>query len=84
MDVSGASLIETSPVSVGALDRLAFGLSQADGTYAVLLGSGISKAAGIPTGWEIAIDLISQIARLREEDPQGDPEGWYHKRFGRT
>ena len=83
-DVSEASLTETSPASVGALDRLAFGLSQADGTYAVLLGSGISRAAEIPTGWEIALDLILQIAKLRGEDPQDDPAGWYERQSGRS
>ena len=70
-------------MNVNAIDRLAFGLSQADGAYAVLLGSGISRAAGIPTGWEIAVDLVSQIAKLRGEDTQGDPLGWYQRRFGR-
>ena len=57
-DVSEASPAETGPASVGALDRLAFGLSQADGTYAVLLGSGISRAAEIPTGWGIALEGV--------------------------
>ena len=79
-----ASPTNADSMSINALDRLAVGLSKTDGTYAVLLGSGISKAAGIPTGWEIAVDLISQIARLRGEDHHGDPEGWYHNRFGRT
>ena len=70
-------------MNVNALDRLAMGLSQTRGTYAFLLGSGISKAAGILTGWEIAVDLISQLATLRGEDTQGDPEGWYRRRFDR-
>ena len=78
---------EASPrrieMNVNALDRLAMGLSQTRGTYAFLLGSGISKAAGILTGWEIAVDLISQLATLRGEDTQGDPEGWYRRRFDR-
>ena len=70
-------------MNVNSLDRLAFGLSQAEGAYAVLLGSGISRAAGIPTGWEIAVDLILQIAKLRGEDTQGDPVSWYQRQFGR-
>ncbi len=70
-------------MNVSALDRLAFGLSQTDGAYAVLLGSGISRGAGIPTGWEISVDLISQIAKLRGEDTQADPVSWYQRQFGR-
>ena len=83
-DVSEPPLTKTSPASVGALDRLAYGLSQVDGTYAILLGSGISRAAGIPTGWEIALDLILQIAKLRGEDPRDDPAGWYERQYGRS
>ena len=49
IDRSSASPTETGPTNVDALDRLAFGLYQADGDYAVLLGSGISRAAEIPT-----------------------------------
>ena len=70
-------------MNVSGSDRLAFSLSQNDGAYAVLLGSGISRSAVIPTGWEIALDLISQIAKLRGEDTQGDPVGWYQHQFGR-
>ena len=49
-------------MSAETLARLAASLSEADGTYAVLLGSGISSAAGISTGWEIAIDRIPKMA----------------------
>ena len=84
IDRSSASLTETGSTNVDALDRLAFGLYQANGDYAVLLGSGISRAAEIPTGWEIAINLITQIAKLRGEDPQDDPVGWYERQFGRS
>jgi hypothetical protein len=33
--------------------QLAFSLHNQRGTYALLLGSGISQAAGIPIVWEI-------------------------------
>jgi hypothetical protein len=51
------------------------------GVYAVLLGSGVSKAAGIPTGWDIVIDLIHRVARLENGDAGTEPEKWYHERF---
>ena len=74
---------EAGSMNVDALDRLAFGLHHTKGTYAVLLGAGISSAAGIPTGWDIAVDLIPQIAKLRGEDPPDDPVDWYQQRFDR-
>lgn len=80
---SAASPTDTDAMSTNSLDRLAFGLYRTNGTYAVLLGAGISSAAGIPTGWDIAVDLIAQIAKLHGEDPPNDPESWYQQRFGR-
>lgn len=46
------------------------------GVYALLLGSGVSRGAGIPTGWEITIDLIRQIAAASGEDAGSEPEKW--------
>ena len=54
------------------------------GVYAVLLGSGISRAAGIPTGWEITLELVRRIAKaegVAEDIP--DPAGWFQKTKGR-
>jgi hypothetical protein len=49
--------------------QLAFSLHDQRGTYAVLLGSGISHAAGITTGWEITEDLIRRVWKPREQNP---------------
>jgi hypothetical protein len=38
------------------------------GRYAVLIGSVVSRSAGIPTGWKVVIDLILRVAALRRED----------------
>ena len=38
--------------------------------------------AGIPTGWQVVLDLISKLARVLGEDPGGDLAGWYQERFG--
>ena len=54
---------------------LAFSVRSGPGVYAVLLGSGISRAADIPTGWEVTLDLIAKLAaasrkaREAETDP---------------
>jgi len=63
--------------------RLALALYSNRGAYAVLLGSGISAAAGIPTGWQIVSDLASKIAVLDGANAGDDPIGWYRRRFGR-
>jgi hypothetical protein len=57
--------------------RLALALHSNRGAYAALLGSGISAAAGVPTGWQIVSDLISKVAALEGARVGGDPIGWY-------
>ena len=51
--------------------QLAFSLHDQRGTYAVLLGSGISHAAGITTGWEITEDLIRRVVETSGAEPDG-------------
>ena len=53
------------------------------GVYAVLAGSGVSRAAKIPTGWEITLDLIRKLAALRKEKCEPDPEQWYQHSFNK-
>jgi hypothetical protein len=52
------------------------------GVYALLLGSGISRSSGIPTGWEIVEDLIRQVAQLRKEACEPVPDAWFTRTFG--
>lgn len=61
---------------------LAFSVHSKKGIYALLLGSGISRPAGIPTGWEVVLDLIHKIASMNGEDCGPDPAGWYKDKFG--
>ena len=48
-----------------------------------MLGSGISSAAGILTGWGIAMDLIRKMAISIEEEAPDDLEDWYRRKFGK-
>lgn len=52
------------------------------GIYALLLGSGVSRSAQIPTGWNILKDLITRVATSRMESVQNDPIDWYRQIFG--
>ncbi len=61
--------------------QLALSVDASPGTYGLLLGSGVSRAAGIPTGWEIVVDLIRKLARVKGEDPEPDPVSWYRSTF---
>jgi hypothetical protein len=51
----------------------------APGMYAVLVGSGLSTAAGIPTGWQVVQDLIRRVAvadGVNCEEVKDDPENY--------
>ena len=62
--------------------KLAMSMHANPGVYALLIGSGVSKAAGIPTGWEIVLDLIRKVAYMEGEKPTSELESWYQQRFG--
>jgi hypothetical protein len=61
---------------------LASALHETRGGYAFLIGSGISRAAGIPTGWEVVLDLIGRVAVLEGGTIPADPAAWYRERYG--
>ena len=73
----------TNQTSVNPVESLAFSLHAQPGVYALVLGSGCSRNAGIPTGWEVTGDLIKQLAAARGEEIPDDPTGWYCETFGR-
>jgi hypothetical protein len=59
---------------------LATSLEAAPGVFSVLVGSGMSTSAGIPTGWDVAMDLIRRIARAEgttDSEAQEHPEAWW-------
>ena len=66
---------------IDPVHSLAFSVQANPGVYAVLLGSGVSRAAKIPTGWEVTLDLIRKLAELDEETGDLDPEHWYREKF---
>ena len=49
---------------IDPLTALAFSIYENNGVYCLLLGSGVSRSAEIPTGWEITLDLVRRIAAL--------------------
>src|SRR6185437_1498468 len=67
---------------IDPLISLAFAMHNGKGVYAVLLGSGVSRSAGIPTGWEVVLDLIRQVAQLAGEESEPDPAAWFELKYG--
>lgn len=64
-----------------ALTRLAFSMYGSPGVYALLIGSGLSRSAGIPTGWEVTLDLIRRFALAQGESDKQDWATWYRSKF---
>lgn len=61
---------------------LAFALQSSPGVYALLLGSGVSRNARIPTGWEVVLDLVRKLASAQGADCEPDPAAWYQAQYG--
>ncbi|MGG1679521.1 SIR2 family protein [Neobacillus sp. NRS-1170] len=65
------------------LMSLSFSVEANKGVYALLLGSGISYSAGIPTGWGVLKELCRRIMLLNGADDQ-DEIKWYEEKFGKA
>jgi hypothetical protein len=65
---------------IDPLISLAFSVYSNKGVYALLLGSGVSRTAEIPTSWEIVTDLIRKLAKINGEDCEPDPALWYEEK----
>ncbi len=70
------------PAPLDPIVEAAFALTGRPGAYAALIGSGVSTGAGIPTGWEIVLDLIGRVAQVTEDESPADLQAWYLDRFG--
>ncbi len=64
------------------LTSISFTISSNKGVYALLLGSGISKNSGIPTGWEIVLDLIRKLALQTGDNCEGNEVNWFLEKYG--
>ncbi|MFC8190842.1 SIR2 family protein [Cellulomonas sp. NPDC057328] len=68
---------------------LATSMHAQPGVYAVLLGSGVSTGAGLPTGWGIVKNLVAKVAAQMSTGGTDhttaaaeDPEAWWAQTFG--
>ncbi len=66
---------------------LAFSLASSPGAYAVLAGAGVSKGAGLPSAWDIEVDLVRQIAQRDNAAitiDDSNAEEWYSDTYGKA
>ena len=75
--VGSEGMVPLTRVTVTPDVQMTFSVATQPRVYALLLGSGISKSAGVPTGWEVAEDLARRLADQQKEDTGDDPIGWY-------
>lgn len=61
--------------------RLIFGVHREPGAYALLLGSGVSRGAGTPSGWDITVKLVEDLAKTRAPGTV-DALQWYAAEYG--
>lgn len=71
------TLLRNDPIT-----QLAFSVYENKGVFAVLLGSGLSRSAEIPTGWEITLDLVRRVAAAQGVPEQSDWAKWYREKTG--
>lgn len=71
------TLLQNDPIT-----QLAFSVYENKGVFAVLLGSGLSRSAEIPTGWEITLDLVRRVAIAQGAEEQSDWARWYRDKTG--
>ena len=67
------------------LSFLAVSMHARRGIYAVLLGSGVSRSAQIPTGWEVVLDLASRLTPASKKLCKGEAAAdWYKNEYGNS
>jgi hypothetical protein len=71
------TILQNDPIT-----QLAFSVYENQGVFAVLLGSGLSRSAEIPTGWEITLDLVRRVATAQGVEEQPDWAKWYREKTG--
>ncbi len=69
-------------MGIERLTTLAFSMYANKKAYALLLGSGISRPAHIPSGWDVEIELIKKLAATKEVVNEKDWHQWFKDFYG--
>ena len=71
---------------IDPIDALATSMYTSPGSYAFLLGAGMSVSAGQPSAWEILYDMIRQLIKSEGGEPPSENkklEQWWRERTGK-
>lgn len=68
-------------MAIEKLTTLAFSMYSNKGAYALLIGSGISRSAHIPSGWEVEEKLIQKLGASRGITESDDWHQWYKDKY---
>lgn len=66
---------------IDSITRLAMNIYSNKGVYVPLLGSGVSLAAGIMSGWKVTEDLLKKLAFMQEGNIPEDLFSWYCDKY---
>lgn len=66
---------------IDPLVSLAFSVQSNKGAYALLIGSGVSRSAGIPTGWEITLEMVRKVAAASGTDIKSEADEWFRETY---
>ena len=66
------------------LTTLAFSIYSNKGAYALFLGAGVSKSAGLPSGWDIVTDLLKKLAAQNKVTQSENLEEWFRIKYGQS
>lgn len=69
-------------MGIEKLTTLAFSMYFNKGAYALLLGSGISRSAGIPSAWEVEERLIQMLGESQGVTDEENWHKWYEREYG--
>lgn len=68
-------------MGIEKLTTLAFSMYTNKGAYALLLGSGISRSAHIPSGWDVEEKLIQKLKASKGITDSDNCHQWYKKAY---
>jgi len=84
----GARVMEVGsamPVNINPIFPLSYNLADGKKKYVLFCGAGVSKDAGIPTGWEILLETVRPIRTLEEGENKKytdkEMETYYEENF---
>lgn len=71
-------------MGIEKLTTLAFSMYSNKGAYALLLGSGISRSAHIPSGWEVEEKLIEKLGASQGITISDNWHQWYKEKYNHS